>query len=451
MKTLFVLLLLAVVCKGNHLKVRQLIDMLRAQEAEEYRRHEITAGKRHEVTAGVKRHELTSEAKRHEVTDAAKRHEFTAEAKRHGYTTAAKRHKFTAAAKRQGFTLNLPTSTPRAYTHDTVVDEFTGFQEAFLFPGSHYLIDMIRKHCESGMGLKMAIEDIKDNFEIPDCELKDLGKVFGLLQWVQDPDSVALLVTRMLIKPVLKERMKCPATILDMGFIKLLLAKKQEFVANDDEALYTFFKNMAPLVDPALEPLAGDVATMSVLEFHGSIFNETMEFLWKYGLKDLAYASHSIYHELQRYFRSIQDGNHFLANGMALKMRIESALSGVRCPSSSEVVEYHKTEMQRFKDVFALMETENICLKVTAFLSKYIHTAIPGYQPDFENNAPLDDVCAGIKLVIDGIVQEFSEYEYFLYSMDITEFKAMTGNVFTDTEWAVLEEALHRLDFARIP
>lgn len=131
-----------VIYTGNHMIYRQLLDLLRRHELTDLKRHEVTASKRHEVTA-AKRHEVTA-AKRHEVT-AAKRHEVTAAMRQR---TERPFHHYSSA-----------TAQPSVdYTQE---NEFSWIEEAFLFPGSHYLIDVIRSHCESELGLKFGIEEIK--------------------------------------------------------------------------------------------------------------------------------------------------------------------------------------------------------------------------------------------------------------------------------------------------
>jgi hypothetical protein len=64
-----------------------------------------------------------------------------------------------------------------------------------------------------------------------------------------------------------------------------LLAKKQHFISDDDEALYIFLKKMAPMVDTALEPFADDIAMKGALEIHETIFRDTLDFLLQFGYK----------------------------------------------------------------------------------------------------------------------------------------------------------------------
>ena len=64
-----------------------------------------------------------------------------------------------------------------------------------------------------------------------------------------------------------------------------MLAKKQHFIADDDESLYRFLKEMAPMVDPALAEFADDIALRGALEVHELLFRETLDFLWKFNLK----------------------------------------------------------------------------------------------------------------------------------------------------------------------
>lgn len=59
-----------------------------------------------------------------------------------------------------------------------------------------------------------------DFFEVPEFDVKDLRKIFKVnkeIDW--DPEGVALLATRMFVRPILMERMKCPAAVFDMTII----------------------------------------------------------------------------------------------------------------------------------------------------------------------------------------------------------------------------------------
>lgn len=76
-----------------------------------------------------------------------------------------------------------------------------------------------------------------------------------------------------------------------------------------------------------------------------------------------------------------------------------------------------------------MIETEHICLKVIEFLINYISSAMPQHQPSFENNSALENVCQGIKLVIEESVEQYTKYESFLTTRVISDFKMMAENV----------------------
>ena len=93
----------------------------------------------------------------------AKRHGIPPEAKRHGIPPEGKRmettQQSTTTDETTYFTTDVPSTT---YFPDS--RESLDYEEAFLFPGSHYLVHMIREHCESGMGFRMSVDDIVGMF-----------------------------------------------------------------------------------------------------------------------------------------------------------------------------------------------------------------------------------------------------------------------------------------------
>jgi hypothetical protein len=79
-----------------------------------------------------------------------------AESKRHGFPPESKRQETTQQRTTPDTYVETTTSVPEK--------EIDGYDEAFLFPGSHFLTDMIRNHCESGMGLQISVDDIVGMF-----------------------------------------------------------------------------------------------------------------------------------------------------------------------------------------------------------------------------------------------------------------------------------------------
>lgn len=67
-------------------------------------------------------------------------------------------------------------------------------------------------------------------------------------------------------------------------FSEAILATKDEYMKDEDDSMYTFFKTMAPLIHPVLEPHAEDIATKGVALLHGLVFNETIDFFFAYGM-----------------------------------------------------------------------------------------------------------------------------------------------------------------------
>lgn len=67
-----------------------------------------------------------------------------------------------------------------------------------------------------------------------------------------------------------------------------LMHLKSEFMQTEDESLYNFLKQMAPLVDPAFQPYADEIAESGIHEFHGAIFNQSIEYLIGFGFKGMS-------------------------------------------------------------------------------------------------------------------------------------------------------------------
>lgn len=63
------------------------------------------------------------------------------------------------------------------------------------------------------------------------------------------------------------------------------MAKKDEYMLKEEDSLYNLFKKMAPLIHPVLSPYADDLALRSVELFHGKLFNESIDFIFAYGLE----------------------------------------------------------------------------------------------------------------------------------------------------------------------
>ncbi|XP_045211287.2 uncharacterized protein LOC123562743 [Mercenaria mercenaria] len=347
------------------------------------------------------------------------------------------------------------TSTAPPRTHNPMEDELMRIQESFLFPGSHYLFSLVKKYIEYGMDEEMEMGEIKDYFELPESDMKDIRKkVFKVAKVMDDPESLALYVTRLMIKPILKERMKCPASILDMAVAKTLF---RQYMGWEDESWYTMFRDLVPLIDPMLEPYADDIAEKGVHELHGYVFNDTLGMLFGFGLRDVAFASHKLYGNLMHFFSmpdtysemhpvmSPQDREHMLMDSMY------SSLWEVMCPYSYDVMENHRKIVLRFIDEFEVIERERICMDVTDFLYRYVSRTLPGHVVDFENKVGLSPICDEIEGVISDVVKGFSDYENFIYSMNIRELGEMLKTNLSPDEWNILEEALRRMGFVDMP
>lgn len=91
------------------------------------------------------------------------------------------------------------------YTH--IVIFLFCYDIALIIPNSHY--KTTRKFLISYIN--------SEEVEIPECVLKEIGHVFSLLGRVSDTDGVAILATRMIIKPMFMSRLNCPASVLEMA------------------------------------------------------------------------------------------------------------------------------------------------------------------------------------------------------------------------------------------
>ncbi|XP_045211286.2 uncharacterized protein LOC123562742 [Mercenaria mercenaria] len=350
-----------------------------------------------------------------------------------------------------------PTTEP-PQSHYPMEDELMRIHEAFVFPGSHYLTNLVEKYVEYGMDEEMEMEDIKDYFELPECDMKDIRKkALKVSKVMDDPESMAWYVTRMMIKPILKERMKCPASILDMGIAKVLMRSKDQFFAKVDESWYNMFRDMIPLLDPMLEPYADDIIEKGVHEMHGYVFNDTLEMLFGFGLRDVAFASHRLYENLVHFY-SMPDMYSDTYPGMYPQDRdymlmdsVYSSLWEVMCPYSHDVMENHRRIFLRFKDEFEIFERERVCMAVTDFLYRYVNRTLPGHVIDFENTVGLSFVCDEIKGVISEVVKGYRDYENSIYSMNIRELEEVLKEYLSPEEWKLLEEALRRMGFVDMP
>ncbi|XP_060576135.1 uncharacterized protein LOC132733501 [Ruditapes philippinarum] len=53
-------------------------------------------------------------------------------------------------------------------------DDLYEIQHAFMFPGSNYLIDLLKDYVSYMMENDMDSVDMKDFFQFPECDIKDL-------------------------------------------------------------------------------------------------------------------------------------------------------------------------------------------------------------------------------------------------------------------------------------
>jgi hypothetical protein len=64
--------------------------------------------------------------------------------------------------------------------------------------------------------LKITI--FPDFFQFPECDIKDLMSEWRKVsRVVEDTEVMAVYATRMLMKPILNERMRCPANVVDVA------------------------------------------------------------------------------------------------------------------------------------------------------------------------------------------------------------------------------------------
>lgn len=317
-------------------------------------------------------------------------------------------------------------------------EKWEDLEKMFLMPGSYYFFELIHNYCMVNPTL-LAPSEIKATFALSESYLKDhCDKMFRVFRDSKNSDGTALMAARYLTKMIFMERMKCPANVIDHALRKMMLRQKTELMKTDHRSMLTYFKTMAPQVDPKLAYYADDLAHWAADTLHGRVFNDTMMFVMAFGLKDVSFTSHNMFHNMKYYL-----DNTARVGPVGMQNTITQSMKNVSCPTYEDTVLNHQKVFGMFLEKYETMETGTICSTVYDLLLEYIHAHIPGYNPTYTDE--LKPVCDRIHDWILEVVNTYKVNEAGLYSLDMALLENLLRDSLGDREWETVKAAAIKL------
>ncbi|XP_060576136.1 uncharacterized protein LOC132733502 [Ruditapes philippinarum] len=220
---------------------------------------------------------------------------------------------------------------------------------------------------------------------------------------------------------------------------------REHYTNNEDSSWYKMFMDILPQLDSQLQPYVQDIANQGVDELHGYLFDQSIELLFTFGLRDVAFTSHRLYDNLRGYF-DMEDMYPQDRENM-LKESVRMSLWDIWCPVSYEIIENHRKIVMMFKNEFEMTEQMHICPKVADFLYRYIDNNLPWHNATFENTQGFWMLCDLVGDIVKETVEGYKDYENFLSTMNIGDLESVLQKYLTDEDWKVFTEALRRLGF----